>query len=643
VTGPHQPDEQDLDITARGPTSNRRIESRHAAPPQPAVPLPPIAPAPALSEAIPTPTPEAPRRSRRWLHPNILVTAATLVVAAAVAAWLVLRDEPVSLTVRNAPIDNPADVLTGGEAEMARLAELDGVKPHPDARCFFGPVVDTAPGEPSVVCGPVLLGIAGSNRPWLLGRGSYTPTGRNSVSGTFERFTDVIDADGSNLERPDGERPADPASVTPATDGIRTQEGRRVLELDSAIKDADSDLAALVETAGAASSDETRCYAPTMTDSIGRAVIGDRFWCGPILLRNSEPANEWISASISVQSTDSLVGSVINYRIGGMGSRTEELPANVTLVRPDSLEPPQPSSLEVPDAAPQESGYSTFLAELLAVDDVQLTAPDDGRLVLADAKYELTGLARVDQVGTGAAALVAARGENLVVAEIDVTSESGFSQSTATLVIDGRRLAFDTWTQVSRDGALVVSVPERGTDVDLEVLSEGRVQTISLVTGERAPGFPAAAYRSSPTVGVGAPISVGVPLPTGDPAQVTGVVIEARIDAYRTANGSTPGGWAPDESAFLSLRIEQWSQDPPCCDIADVKLRVGITLVLPDGTVVTAEPSEVGGSPAPLFVVPENITTGRIDVTVTADFSDPATSSPTSATATDSIELSIPE
>ena len=90
---------------------------------------------------------------------------------------------------------------------------------------------------------------------------------------------------------------------------------------------------------------------------------------------------------------------------------------------------------------------------------------------------------------------------------------------------------------------LVLSVPQGARTVDLEVLFEGRAQTISLLTGSHAQGAPAALYRRSPSVGVGQSIDVTIPLAARQAARTRGTASEARIEAWRkTTAGRQLGG-----------------------------------------------------------------------------------------------------
>lgn len=191
---------------------------------------------------------------------------------------------------------------------------------------------------------------------------------------------------------------------------------------------------------------------------------------------------------------------------------------------------------------------------------------------------------------------------------------------------------------LGRDGSwLLVSVPAGADAVDLEVLFDDRAQTISLLTGERAPGAPAALYRESGSVGVGSPLQVAVPLPEGDPATVSLVVTEAVVAAWLPDQG-----WAPDGQAYVRLALEQVEVEEPCCDVAGLEVLPVLTLTPSGGTAVpTLEGTDPGTDPgtdaAAVFVVAQDVTAATLTLTAAATFEGGTATSPA-----DSLPLELP-
>lgn len=221
----------------------------------------------------------------------------------------------------------------------------------------------------------------------------------------------------------------------------------------------------------------------------------------------------------------------------------------------------------------------------------------------------------VASLGEGPEALVAAEGEELVVASYETSraDDAPPGSGTATLVVDGRRTALPAWSSVTDSSWLVVSVPTGAREVVLEVLSDGRAQAVSLLTGERGPGAAQVLYRAERTLGVGAALEVDIPLPQGDSAGAEAVVTEVGLEAW------LPGpGWAPTGSAYLVVGLDAVDTREPCCDLGPVDVTSVWTLVLPGGTVVPDTGED--GADSPLFVLDESVTTARLQLSAVATF-----------------------
>ncbi|MBX9246694.1 hypothetical protein ICW40_18045, partial [Actinotalea ferrariae] len=409
--------------------------------------------------------------------------------------------------------------------------------------------------------------------------------------------------------------------------------------LASTLAAAERAFEAAARTAGAAV-DEPRCWAAAReaTRAGATVLISDgRVLCGPVLLMESGPDEIWAGYPVSFSAGDTIVEARMGDPSIGDLTGTQALAAGLVLHRPDGAEAPADAGdLEPPDADPVASGTALILEAL--PEDLELAEPDDGRLITPAVNLRITGLGRVDEVGSGAGAIVAPPGEELVVATFAVTrpDDAPSVDGTATVVAGGARIAVDGWSDLRDGGSLVVSVPESAGDVQLDVLFEERSQRISLVTGDREPGAPAALYRGTTSTGVGAPFSVAVALPAGAPVEASGAVAELTLGAW------DPGaGWAAAGRAYLRVSIDDWQLVEPCCDVPDLEATPRWVLVLPDGSEVASTGEPPSSQEADLvFVVPEDVTTATLRLEVAADHT--AGGGAARATGETTVELEMP-
>ncbi len=473
------------------------------------------------------------------------------------------------------------------------------------------------------------LGIAGDDQLWLVATPSYS--GTDEVRGSVGELGAVAALDTSTLNRPDGDRPPSDAPEI-GTEGVRTEGGQVITNVDAYLAEADRQLEDVV-AAEVSVAEGARCFLGVREVSRAGQTIRQATgstWCGPARTRAAAPGASWAELRTSVSSTALVTAELAQPTL--TISASQAVPSSTLLWRPDGAEPAEDGDLAAPVAGPQPAGFADVVAELAEPDG--LTAPADGRLRTPREDVRLTGLARVPQVGEGDAALVAAEGEELVVARYEVTVDPDVTgRSTATLVVDGARRPLRPWSSLEDGTWLVASVPTGADAVDLEVLFDDRAQTISLLTGERAPGTPAALYRESGSIGVGSPLQVAVPLPEGNPATVSLVVTEAVVAAWLPDQG-----WAPQGQAYVRLALEQVEVEEPCCDVADLEVLPVLTLTPSDGTAVpTLEGTDPGTDAAAVFVVAQDVTAATLTLTAAATFEGGTATSPA-----DSLPLELP-
>lgn len=502
---------------------------------------------------------------------NLLITVALVVVAGLVGAWLLLRPAPVELAVDGVPIANGDVVLADAERALATIVDADGSSTAEGTACFFGPG-DAAQAGPRVVCGPVLLGISPPTQPWLLGGVSWGFPD-DTVTGQFTGFDGTTTGDPGELERPDGATPVDVALAVP-TSGLRTVEGARIVNAAEALAGTEQALATAVAQAGAATDDTTGCWFDTLVDGRGRTTTDGTAWCGPVLTLDSDPNAPWTTASTSTTSGD-LLSTAVASAPSSVSLATTARDPGATLWRPDGRDAPTTIDLELPDAPPVEPGFATVLAR---PPDVTTTAPADGLLRTPDLDWTITGLATTDRVGSGPEAIVAPDDHELLVVESEVVvPDDRFGDpGVATLVVDGRRVPLEAWRDLEPDAAtLVVAVPSDASEVVLEVLSQERSQGISLLTGDKEPGFPAGIYRSTEPVGVGRALTATVELPTGDPGRAS-----ATVEAVQLLGYDDDLGWAPDGQVFVAVAYAALDDETPCCDLDDLDVTAVPTLAV---------------------------------------------------------------
>jgi len=559
--------------------------------------------------------PPPPRTGGRWKG---AVLTLLLIAAIAVGTFLyITRDVPTEIEVGGRPITNAGSILERAESAFADLASADGATPAAGSGCWFAPPVDKASAwqGPRLACGPVLLGVSGTTKPWVIGRALYsTNLNGREATGTFDAFESVAAPDTDDFVRPDGRAVPDSSRLAPARGGIRTADGRRLVDDQAVIDTVDGAFMTAVAESGAAGSEGSLCFFGGATNEADQFLTDGSLWCGPVLLGDSAPGALWAQSSFTAGTGDSFAVADAtpppSFELGA----TSPLPPGVSLVRPDGRQPVDGTGLRPPVAGPVARTIEV-LPEAPA--GVQLQAPADGRLHLPSRTLLLTGLGRIDQAGAEAEEVAVAGGETVVVATFESAAVEGgpADGGTAQLVVDGEASPFDGWSALPATGALTVSVPADAQDVTLEVVFDGLSQKISLLTGERAGGFPAVLYRDGTTAAIGAEFVAEAAMPAGDGATASGVVGGVRLVAWLDGRG-----WAAPGRAFLAVDITDWQAEPPCCEVTGAAL-IPVFTMAPAGqprvdTVVAVDAAR----PTPVFDVPADFTAGELELRLLVTF-----------------------
>lgn len=195
----------------------------------------------AVTDGADTSRSDPPDEGLVWSRRSTGITLGVLAVIGIGAFWYLTRDTPVKLEVDGRPIANAETILDRSEAAFTALAKADGATPSDDAGCWFAP----ADGEsvvsrgPQLACGPVLLGVSGTSKPWVLGRVSYSASSTGDATGTFDSFDGVGDPDTGGFARPDSRGVPSTSGLDPATSGVRADDGRRIVGDQAFIDEAD--------------------------------------------------------------------------------------------------------------------------------------------------------------------------------------------------------------------------------------------------------------------------------------------------------------------------------------------------------------------------------------------------------------------
>jgi len=465
-----------------------------------------------------------------------------------VAAWFVLRDEPVVLEANGAPIANGDAVVGQAEGIFRQLVEADGAHPPKGAGCWFAPPAEStarATGPPRMACGPVRLGVTtADDKVWVTGPVSYASSAGTppDAIGTFSKLTAIEALDAGKLTRPGGKKPPGTTDLRKPDDVLRTAEGKRLIGAPEALANTERTFVRALERVEASTTQQPGCWFGVTVGAASPRASDGSWYCGPIVLASSAPGAVWQTYTFSTRTGDFFSTAETGTLSSSSVTSTQKLPPGTELYRPDGRPAPDGSGLAPPDAKAQAAGYLDVVADI--PESVVLAKPrGDGRLNIPSRAVVIDGVARVPKVGSGKTAVVAAAGEELAVAKFSRTARAGSaSAGSAQIVAGSTRKPFTDWASLPEKGLIIASVPRGTSDVALEVIFEGVPQTLSLVTGERGADARAALYRTTSTIGLGTPISVQAALPAGPPAGVSGVVTEAKLEAWRDRVGWAPAG-----------------------------------------------------------------------------------------------------
>ncbi len=276
---------------------------------------------------------------------------------------------------------------------------------------------------------------------------------------------------------------------------------------------------------------------------------------------------------------------------------------------------------------------------LLSDPGVALIRPSDGRLRGYGFSAVITGVAAVDSVGTNSTAMSAGLHRHLVVFSLALTQYfapaalgDGTAPSlTANVAFDGGYLPIDVdKLRANGQATYVVSVPNRRSEIDLEMTAANFTSSFSLTALHRVGEQPAVLYRDPTqpnlTVNVGQNVPVPVEAPTNafSSEEILGVKSAILTDFEPGDPSVQPSN--PNEAYLAIVGSDTADPDPPPGYLPGAHFVDGfsavapsaLTLTLPDG--VTAAGAHSGPSADGLlsgtyyFVVPADTTSASLSV-----------------------------
>ncbi len=589
-----------------------------------------------------TSTTGQPDRSR--LH--LAITVIGLLAAAGIGFYLWSTAGRVDIAYNGLEIANADEMLILAESTMVDTVASDGGTVSGDSRCFF------APGDfqPTVVCGPVWLGVSTDETPWLLVDSNYQVADGVAV-GEVGPIRGTTDADRRELNRPDNVRPAEPGAPVYPTTGPRLSDGRLLVDVEPLLEAA---LATFVnqtssDDTGINASDDAACFLVQGPDLIhDLPVTASDVWCGPARSTSSDPAEVWAPIRVSYDEGTHF-GSVRFVETSAQSTNLRAVPEGATLFRPDGRQPPDIDTLDRPPVATDFTTVLDYRIDLSPGQDPG--GGGSGVLVTDRYRIEFDDLVRVDQAGSGARSFTAPPGHDLVIGLI--AAADGFVDPRGAILIDGSERPLPRWVGGDDGSTLVVAVPESASDVAVTVEGDGRPQTMSLLDGTLAAGYPLALYR--PTAEVAQPFSLRIPMPVGE-----AVLVAGSLDSAVWSAKDQDGNWLPEGTSDLTFQFDDWDVSRPCCDVRIDEVTARFTLTTAVGESPAESTGEAGDQPGsepesetdpagrsfddlredverspstdgPRFRVPESITGSELLLDVTVAYTIDGTAGTTSA------------
>lgn len=572
-------------------------------PPDPtgAVPMPPPGPAMGLTTGSTT------NRAK-------LIAAGVAAVLVLGGAFAALRGGGTS-SVKVLGIKADSELLTTAWTDVqAQLDEAGGTSAE-DSGCRWAveaPEPDDGLIYDRAVCGPFRLPADPTVTQWVALHADLAATGVGNEPDLFLSASDGVAYSTNDLDDLAIHDPIDPTTTVepPATRTVI--DGLAVADIDDMIASADeqlADLAAVFKSTGTPITmpEEAGCWFDVETAAF--------VTCGPMVTVDGDVQEPWrilpvgatpVSPSWTHQGNAGLEMSMDEYT-----STTSEGPAE-DATRPDGRAVPDTADLALPDPPAQLAGASF---ELTPEQAATLRFTDFGTTISGPGfSARLVASTTTDRIGTGSSALIAADGEEFVVAKIQSQESrlfSGSSQpSLGVFVVGDARLSIENWTQIQQPlednvaTTYAVSVPI-DAPISLAVQAYNKDQSISLRDGVATTFGP---YSDSGPMS--AQVVVSATTTWSRASGETGVDTYTQsylVDGAWLRGWDDHGTWAPDGGAFVvvsTARGDATSDQHYCYR----NLVITPVLTLADGTTTAG----VEGEGYWTFAVPADWRTGQV-------------------------------
>ena len=320
----------------------------------------------------------------------------------------------------------------------------------------------------------------------------------------------------------------------------------------------------------------------------------------------------------------------------------------------------------------QPAGAVLFGNQVTAALPSMGPAPSAAALTAWDLSVTLVRFGTSGRIGSGEDALIPARGDHFVIAEVALGSgesgavaaalgqqsgsssgssgtsggPGGSANSVLSVVVGGAQPTKLDFAAQASSGSLplVVSVPMRSQSVSLQLIDGKLSESLNLVTGKAdTSGLPVVLGRSNVNAGLNTSLNLAYmeayPGGSGD-AETTTYTFGPAFLTYFDQDGNVLAPAPTEAELVLQVTVQ-------ASDSGFVPPPASLSLALPDGTKVTATDgsqvfgADVSNEPVYLFTVPATMTTGTVTYTP-ATFTDPSGDSYTFGNATLTVPINVP-
>ncbi len=392
-----------------------------------------------------------------------------------------------------------------------------------------------------------------------------------------------------------------------------TYRGKPVAAAGKVLTSAETALGKYVQSRHGAQNADTRCYfskPSTPRAAAKKSDIDPQMLCGPLLFVDGDPAKAYVPVTLVPDVTGKQATLTVPTSLSDL--RSQALPSEVKLVRPDGKTPPPGADgLEAPTPPPAAAGVLTT-ATLGPV--AAPTSLADARVVGKTTGFTLEAAGEVPRYGLDDDARSAPAGQKLIAFQLSYGEGdvSGIGAAEAQIVVDGGtpKPVPDT---SGGDEWVIVALPKAGSAV-LQLKDGGFTQTLSLPAGKPGASNLAVLARRHRTATVRKTASIPVHLSNGGGsadvtfhARMSVAALDFWIPGHETRHA------IDGRHAILSTNLVYTDSGSPgtIYGFEPALLR----LKLPNGQVIRARNVATGNRIFDVFTVPATFTRGTLQIT----------------------------